>query len=123
MEFKINEKDHQLSFGMKCINELDKRYSVDYQGLKFGMGVNMSYMALNMMNPTALLNIISAATAHEKNKPTDDQIEQAIVDYAEEHQGLETLFNDLKGELGKSPLMKDTIKKFENEAKVQNATE
>ncbi|GAA5417698.1 hypothetical protein Pryu01_02773 [Paraliobacillus ryukyuensis] len=119
MEFKINGKEYQLQFGMKCINELDKRYSVNYEGLQFGMGVNMAYMSINMMNPTALQNVILAAASHDKNRPSESEVEQAIIDYAQENNGLASLFDQLKEELGKSPLMKDTVKKFENEAKVQ----
>ena len=112
MKFKIDGKEYQLEFGMKFINELDKRYAVDYQGFKFGMGVNMAFMYLNQYNPTVLQNIISAAVSHEKNKPSEKKIEESIVQYAIENDGLDKLFEQLLDELGKSPLLKSTIQRF-----------
>lgn len=112
MKFKIDGKEYQLEFGMKFINELDKRYAVDYQGFKFGMGVNMAFMYLNQYNPTVIQNIIAAAIAHEKNRPTESEIEEAIVQYAIENDGLDKLFEQLLDELGKSPLLKSTIQRF-----------
>lgn len=119
MKFKINGQEYQLEFGMKFINELDKRYSVNYEGFKFGMGVNMAFMYLNQYNPTVLQNIISAAVSHEKNKPSEKKIEEAIIEYATENDGLGQLFEELIEELGKSPLLKATIKRFQEMAVVQ----
>ena len=119
MKLKINGQEYQLEFGMKFINELDKRYSVNYQGFQFGMGVNMAFMYLNQYNPTVIQNIIAAAIAHEKNRPTESEIEEAIVQYAIENDGLDKLFEQLQEELGKSPLLKATIKRFQQAAVVQ----
>lgn len=116
MEFKINGKDYDLKFGLRFIRELDNRYKVDYQGLKFGMGVNLAFMGLNQYNPTTLTDIIQASVAHEKSAPKLFQTENAIEEYAEENEGLEQLFEDVLDEMGKSYVVKDSLKKFKEEA-------
>ncbi|MBN6890084.1 tail assembly chaperone [Cytobacillus horneckiae] len=118
MEFKINEKMYQLKFGIKCIRELDKFYKVDYQGMEFGMGVNLAFMNLNQYNPTALAQVITAAIAHEPSPPKIYQIDTAIEEYAVENDGLKSLFEEVLDELGKSPVAKDTLKTFKEKGKV-----
>lgn len=117
MEFKIGKKSYQLKFGLKAIRELDKEYKVDYQGLEFGMGVNLAFLNLNQKNPTALVEVISAAVSHENVRK--DSVETAIEDYAEENNGLGKLFNEILEEMGKSAVIKDTLKEFKNQAKIQ----
>lgn len=122
MKFTIAGKEYDLKFGLKFIRELDKVYKVDYQGLEFGMGINLAFMNLNQYNPTALTEVIKAAVSHESSAPKERQIEEAIEDYADEHDGLEQLFEDVLEELGKSKVVKDTVKRFrENAQVVQNA--
>ncbi len=118
MEFVINGKKHDLKFGIKFIRELDKEYEVDYQGMKFGMGVNMAFMNLQQFNPVVIHSVMKAATSYLATPPTNQQIEIAIENYAQENDGLHDLFLSLKDELGKSPVMKDTIKHFQKTAKV-----
>ncbi|WP_077706595.1 tail assembly chaperone [Virgibacillus dokdonensis] len=113
MEFTINEKVYELKFGIKFIRELDKVYEVDYQGMKFGMGVNMAFMNLQQWNPVAIHAVIRAAISYLDTTPSNSQIEKAIEQYALENDGLEELFTALKDALGKSPVMKDTIKQMQ----------
>ncbi|MBU8568202.1 tail assembly chaperone [Virgibacillus pantothenticus] len=117
MEFIINEKVYELKFGIKFIRELDKVYEVDYQGMKFGMGVNMAFMNLQQWNPVAIHAVIKAAVSYLDTTPSSKQIEKAVEQYALENDGLGDLFTELKDELGKSPVMKDTIKQMQGAAK------
>jgi hypothetical protein len=117
MNFKINGVERQLEFGMKFINVLDRLYQVSYQGMQFGMGVNMAYMYLQQYNPSCIPNIVIAALSHEKNKVTTEEIEAAMVEFAIDNDGLEKLFEELSAELGNSPLLKATIKRFQQQAK------
>jgi hypothetical protein len=119
MKFKINGAERQLEFGMKFINVLDKLYQVNYQGMQFGMGVNMAYMYLQQYNPSCIPNIIIAALSHEKNQVTTEEIEAAMVEFAIDNDGLEKLFDGLADELGKSPLLKATIKRFQQQARAE----
>jgi tRNA U34 5-methylaminomethyl-2-thiouridine-forming methyltransferase MnmC len=112
MKFTIAGKEYDLKFGLKFIRELDKIYTVNYEGLEFGMGVNMAYMNLQQFNPTALAEVIKAAVSHESSPPKMKQIEEAVEEYAEENDGLEQLFEDVLEELGKSKVTKATIERF-----------
>lgn len=112
MDLTINGKDYELKFGLKFIRQLDKVYKVDYQGLEFGMGVNLAFMNLNQYNPTALVEVINAALSHHSSTPKFNKIEEKIEDYAEENDGLGKLFEELLEELGKSAVVKDTLKQF-----------
>ena len=114
MQLKIGSKDVKLKFGMKFCRELDKVYRVDYQGLEFGMGVNLAFMNLNQSNPVALAEVVKAATAHE-GYSTDD-IDDAIERYAEKEGDLSTLFSKVQEEMGKSETVKHTLESFKKAA-------
>ncbi|MGN7183680.1 tail assembly chaperone [Cytobacillus kochii] len=116
MEFKIADKEYQLKFGIKFIRELDKIYKVDYQGMEFGMGVNLAFMALNQYNPSVLSQVVHAAVSHSPSAPSLSTIDSAIEDYAEEQDGLESLFEAVLSEMGKSKVTKSTLEKFKKMA-------
>lgn len=120
MLFKIGDKEYELKFGLKCIRELDKVYTVDQQGVEFGMGINLAYANLLNYNPTALPEIIRAALSHLSSPPRLKDIEEAIEQYAVENDGLEQLFEEFLDELGKSPVAKATIKRIEQLGKAAN---
>lgn len=122
MEFTIGNKVYELRFGMKLARVLDKVYEVDYQGMKFGMGVNMALMNLQQQNPVAIQEIITAGISHLNSIPRDNQIEGAIEEYAEQNDGLGELFETLADEMGKSPTLKATISNFKATAKVDEET-
>ncbi|HAM79602.1 tail assembly chaperone [Ornithinibacillus bavariensis] len=123
MEFAINGKKFELKFGMKFARELDKVFKVDYQGLQFGMGINMAFMSIQQNNPTVLTDVIKAAISHHDVVPNVKDIDEALEVYAEENDGFEQLFSDLTSALGKSPVAKSTIKKFREAAVVGNVEE
>lgn len=119
MKFKIAGKEYELKFGMKFIRQLDISRGVDYQGAEFGLGLHLAFMELLQYNPTVLTDIIQAAVSHEakvKQKDADEAIEK----YAEENDGLESLFEGFKEELGKSPVTKATLRHIQKNARVQN---
>lgn len=120
MKFKIANKDYDLKFGLKFIRQLDEVYKVDYQGLEFGMGINLAFMNLNQYNPTALVEVIKAAVSHESSPPKLKQIEESVEDYADDNDGLGKLFEEFLSELGKSKVVKDTLKQFKETAKTEN---
>lgn len=118
MQLKIAGKDYELKFGLKFIREMDKVYTVNYEGIEFGMGINFAFMNLNQYNPTALVNVIKSALSHLTSSPTIKQIEEAIEEYAEENDGLGQLFEEVLEELGKSGVVKDTLEQFKKNARV-----
>ncbi len=121
MEFKIGKKNYQLKFGVKCARELDKVYKIDRQGLQFGMGVNLATVQLQTKNSAGLSNIIKAAISHIDSAPNIDKVDEAVEVYAEENDGLSKLFDKIKEEMGKSPVMKETMKDFQEKANTAKA--
>lgn len=118
MKFTISGKEYDLKFGMKFIRQLDLVNKIDYQGMEFGMGLHLTYMGLLQYNPIAVSDTIKAAVSHEENVKLK-LIDEAIEDYAEENDGLDDLFEDLKEEMGKSKVVKTTLKHIEQNARVQ----
>lgn len=117
MILEIGKKEYELKFGLRFIRELDKQYKVDYQGLKFGMGINLAFVGLNQYNPTALVDVISCALAHLNTPPKLNKIERSIEDYADDNDGLDSLFKEVTDEMGKSSVVKDSLERFKTETK------
>lgn len=111
MKFKIAGKEYELKFGMKFVRQLDILYKVDYQGLELGAGLSMAYMGLAQYSPSVISDIIKAAVAHEENVKLKT-IDESVEEYAEENGDLGELFEDLKEEMGKSPVVKFTLNKM-----------
>lgn len=117
MKMEIGKEEYQLEFGVRFLTEMDKTYQAEQNGFKFGMGLEHALIYLNMGNPLVLIEIIKAATAHEKNKPSVTDIKKAIEEYSNENDGLEGLFEKIKEELGNSPWTKTKLKKLNEEMK------
>ena len=111
MEFEINGKERKLKFGIGFIRKLDDVYKVDYNGIEFGMGLNMANIQLQQFNPTALSEVIQAAV---RGVTSQKQVDEALEDYAEENDGLGDLFEQVIEEMGKSAIVKDSLKRVEN---------
>lgn len=110
MEFMINGKERELRFGIGFIRKLDEAYTVEMNGIPFGMGLTMASAQLAQYNPTALSEVIRSAV---KGNVSLRDVDGAIEDYAMEHGGLGELFEQVVEEVGKSPVAKDTMKKLE----------
>ena len=111
MEFVINGKERELKFGIGFIRKLDEIYKVDYNGIEFGMGLNMANVQLQQYNPSALSDVICAAA---KGNVSQRQVDEAIEEYADENDGLGDLFESIIEEMGKSTIVKDSLKRAEN---------
>ena len=108
MEFVINGKERELKFVMGFIRKLDDVYKVDYNGIEFGMGLNMANIQLQQFNPTALVEVIHAAV---RGVTSQKQVDEALEVYAEENDGLGSLFDLVIEEMGKSAIVKDSLKR------------
>ena len=108
MLFEIKGKDYELKFGIGFIRKLDEVYKADYSGIEFGMGLTMATIQLQQYNPAGLSEVIRAAV---KGNVRLSAVDEAIEDYADEHDGLESLFEEINSELGKSTVVKDTMKR------------
>ena len=111
MEFVINGKERELKFGIGFIRKLDDVYKVDYNGIEFGMGLNMANIQLQQFNPTALVEVIHAAV---RGVTSQKQVDEAVEDYADENDGLGELFELIMEEMGKSAIVKDSLTRAQN---------
>lgn len=109
MLLEINGKEKELRFDIGFIRQLDELYKADANGLSFGMGLQMATIQLQSYNPTALSDVVRCAV---KGKPRLQEIDDAIYNYAEENRDLEGLFEEVIEELGKSPVVKATLKRM-----------
>lgn len=112
-ELKIGNRTYPLTFGIKFIREMDKRYTVknDKSGISYGFGVGMSVVYIEHRNPVVLIDLIQASTVTEKTKPSVEEIEN----FLETNTDLEKLFKDFLSVLEKSPLTKNMMAKFKEE--------
>ena len=120
MEFTINGKAYELKFKIAFIRQLDERFKVNYQGVEFGMGIVQAMAGLQQKNPTVLADVIKAAATHSGKAPKQYDVDEAIDDFAEEHDGLEPLFADVIEELGKSKTVKATLDNLDQVQAEQN---
>ena len=109
MELKVSGKLRELKFDMKFVRRMDEFYKVELEGFTMGMGVAMGEQALKMYSITDLGKIIRCSV---EGNPTILEVDKTLEEYAIENDGLETLFDALIEEMGKSPLLKATIKGF-----------
>lgn len=120
MRFKIGNTEAKLKFGVKFVRLMDEKYTIDYQGLDFGMGIMYAQMGLAQKSVPTLSNIIHAATKGEYHI---DDIDDAVEEYAEQEGGLKKLFDQIEEEMGKSQVVQETIKALQEaseEAKNEN---
>lgn len=118
MNFKIDGTDVKLKFGVKFVRLMDEKYTIDYQGMEFGMGVMHAQMGLAQKSVPALADIVHAAT---KGEYLQEDVDEAVDEHAEK-EGLKKLFKQIEDELGKSPVVQETLKALkEANKKAQNA--
>lgn len=111
MEFNINGKTKELKFGIGFIRKLDAKYTGEMEGIKFGMGMMMATVQLRQYNPAALSDVIHCAM---KGSPKVNDVDEVIEAYADEHDGLGDLFEEVLSEMGKSNVIKDTQERLQN---------
>ena len=106
---KIGDKKFDLHFGIDFIREMDKRYSLNGNGVTFGMGIQSAVIYLQDFNPVVLEDIILSATSTQKNKPNVNDIELWIEDQGD---NLEKVFEDFLTNLKNAPMTKLKVAKI-----------
>lgn len=110
MILKIKEKEYEVRFGIGFIRELDEKYFTQSQsGVKFGMGVEVKVPMLLTMDAVTLSEILYAGTCTEKNRPTQQEID----DYIDNAEDIEALFDEVISELKKHNATKLKMKEFQ----------
>lgn len=126
MIIKINNEDYKLNFGFDFLATLNALYYVKVNGVEFNNGLNMALSGLVDDDPEALVKIIMSAVSTSDRKPSKVQIQEYIIQEAEEREdGLESLTKEFLEEVKKQPLLKAKVKKLfkqiaEAEAKENN---
>lgn len=116
MYLNINGKDHDLKLNFGFINKMDKTFKIEQNGVNLGMGVGVAKTLLeSSYSLHILVKIIKAAT----DQTNEREIEVAIEQYAEENGDITPLYTELLDEMGKSPLLKAMIKKFEEKTEAE----
>lgn len=80
MELIINNRAVELNIGVRFLRELDKKFFMEREGVKFGFGLRQVQIDLEMGNYAKILvDMIEAATRNSvPYKPTTDDIENYI---------------------------------------------
>lgn len=77
---KIKDKEYPLRISFRSLDYLDQVYTLEDKesGIKFGFGLNLLVMGLQIKNITAIINLLKAATLHLAQKPSEDEIIEMI---------------------------------------------
>lgn len=115
MQLKIGDREYPIIFGFAAIHYLDEIYYFEINGAKLSQGVKFAVQYLMDENPVAIKHMIKAGTATEQQKPSNEDIENFIMDAGEKNR-LPKLFAEMIAELKKQPLTKHTAKELVREA-------
>ena len=105
----IKGKEKELNVNkIGFIRKLDSLYKAEESGTEFGMGLMLADIYLDQYSVPALADIITVAI-EGVNK---NDVEESIEAYAMKEGSLESLFEELRNELGKSALTKATMSRL-----------
>lgn len=106
MQLKINSKNYELNFGVKFVRELDKNAGVSASGVSFGMGLTKALPALQAYDPAVLSDVIYAATAASKKRPSSNEVD----DFIDSDIDLEPVFAQVSQEMLAANAVKLAVK-------------
>lgn len=115
MIFQVNKKEVELKFNIGFISRLDELYYVESGGMKFGQGFEQATLGLFNQNIPTLANVIKAAA--NDGKFSDKVIEEALEDYAEANEGLDSLFEEVIAGLKGAKIVGAKVQKMEDSLK------
>ena len=105
MILKIGERDYTLRFGLGFLREMNRLHSAELEGMKTGYGAMTLFNAGQAMNdPMAFVDIIKAGTVTEVQKPSNEAIEDLIL-----NDEYDKTINEIVAELKASPLLKKAM--------------
>lgn len=99
MKLVIDKETYSFKFGTKFVRELDIRFPLEQEGIKFGFGLSAKVIPeLQGTNVNTLSNVLYLANLTENVKVTQDQLD----DYIDGVKDIEALFDEVMKELGES---------------------
>ncbi len=98
MVMEIKGAEYEVHFGIKFIRELDKKYEIERENMKFGAGLEMIVPLLLGYDATKLSEVLYLSTCTEKKRPNQESVDE----YVENHEDIEKLFEEVLDELKNS---------------------
>jgi hypothetical protein len=95
---EIKGTEYEVHFGIKFIRELDKKYEIERENMKFGAGLEMIVPLLLGYDATKLSEVLYLSTCTEKKRPNQESVDE----YVENHEDIEKLFEEVMDELKNS---------------------
>lgn len=109
MHINFNDKELEMSFGLKFLNEIDKELGFDVEQMAVGQGLNLLVPNLRTNNIAALSKIIKASVCHHKKYPkTDEELETVLKDIIE-NKDISEFCEEILNELGKNVLTQNLV--------------
>jgi len=115
MQLAIGNKEYNFRFGIKFIRELDKKYYIEKDGLKFGAALELKIPLILTGDAVALAELLYAATVTETKRPSQDSIDE----YVENTEDIDGLFTEVVEELKKGNATKLKMQQVEKSLKDQ----
>lgn len=106
MQLTINGTDYNFKFGIGFLRELDKKHGMEKDGMKLGMGLQMTVTQVLNGDILMMIDYLMAANHYEKNNIAQRDLEN----YIENLDDLDNLQNQLSEELINSSVTKSKTK-------------
>lgn len=90
---QINGQSYLLTFGLKFLELLNSKYTLEIDGLAVGAGLVTVWTELKMQNPVVIRDMIIFATATNVNRPSEDEVEAYIFEQLEDEEKAVALFS------------------------------
>lgn len=95
MELKINGEVKVFIFGIRFVRELDKKFFIENNGMKFGTGLSTKLIEIHSGSIVALADVLHCATSTEAKRPALEDIES----YLESCDKIEKVFEETLAEI------------------------
>jgi len=97
MLLTISGKEYEIKFGIRFLRELDKKYFVESNNVKYGQGLELKVPQILTGDILTLAEFLYLGMCTEKSKPTQAQIDE----FLDETEDIEALFDEVTEELKK----------------------
>lgn len=105
MILTIGGKEYTLKFGLGFLKTMNEMHAATIEGMNTKYGaMTLLNVGVGLNDPMAFVDIIKAGTAEAPQKPSDNAIEDYIIELAKNRKYQEVV-TEVMDELKKSPLL------------------